>query len=246
MTQAIDTLDPEVLKKDREEHERLEKKRAALAAQPPNEGPCPMQCGKILPRHVLDTLSPTASVRDQQRFCQKHQMQDAERERKLHGYPIIDWSVFSDRLEEQEGTIHRMFERPERLHFRKVMADRIKTGKSRNLLQQMKNEGLESFGAGYYGLKGHDIMTTNISKNFAAQLEKHTATDTLMSAQGAMAYVQEVLVPEVFTVLIKEDMNVNEGEARQILKRSTWVGDLLHPSEAGGRKRRRISSDDVV
>jgi hypothetical protein len=248
LTQAISKLDQAEIEKDIQEHkrlEKLEKLKADLAVQLPEEGPCPMQCGKILPRHILDTLSENASVREQQRFCHNHQLKEAEKLRKTHGWPEVNWLKFPKRLENMESMLLKMFNEPERLHFRKAMAERIKTG-SRNLRQQMDKEGFEGFGAGYYGLKGHDMMTSHISKNFATQLEKHTRTDVLMSAQGAMAYVQEVLVPELATVLIQEDKNVTVLEARRILKDSTWVGDLLYPSEAGGMKSRRTSLDDLT
>jgi len=49
----------------------------------------------------------------------------------------------------------------------------------------------------------------------------------LIFAQGVSFYVQAVLVPELVVRLIKEDMDVGIGEAREILKDSVEVGDIL-------------------
>jgi len=239
LTQAINDIDPEELRKEQEKLDKEEQRRKELAARVPDQGDCPMRCGKMLPRSLLDTLSLTASFKEQRRFCQRHQIEDARLAWKTRKYPNIDWDDFSNRLESHDRTVKRFFENADRLHFRRLMADRLKSGKSRNLLQQLKNDELGNLGVGYYGTKGHDLITNHISKAFAGELRSRAASDNVMSAQGAMAYVQEVLVPELATVLIKEDLNVNEGEARRVMRESTEIGDLLHPSDGRGSKNRR-------
>ena len=52
-----------------------------------------------------------------------------------------------------------------------------------------------------------------------------------MAARGYSLYVQAVLVPELATRLVMEDMGVGEKAARGILKESSWVGDLLCEDE---------------
>ena len=233
LTQAVKSMDPKIVKAEREKRRKEEAEWEQRATRLPDHGPCPMNCGKILPRSTLETLDSKASVKEQQRFCREHQIKDAEETWEAKGYPKdMDWKNLPDRLEGHEKTILRFFQKPDSLHFRKKMADRIKSGKSRNLLQQLKNEELDALGVGYYGTRGHDVMTNHISKAFARELRERVVGDKVMSAQGAMAYVQEVLVPELATLLIKEDMNVHPGEARRIMAESTEVGDLLHPSEA--------------
>ena len=38
-------------------------------------------------------------------------------------------------------------------------------------------------------------------------------------------------MPEMATLLIKEDMSVNDGEARSILEESTEIGEILNEYE---------------
>lgn len=55
--------------------------------------------------------------------------------------------------------------------------------------------------------------------------------DKVVKAAGAAAYAQAVLVPELTVLLIKEDMNVDSQDARQILRESTDIGLRLNPAE---------------
>jgi len=70
-------------------------------------------------------------------------------------------------------------------------------------------------------------MSENIMEKFTPQLKKMAKSDDLIFAQGVSFYVQAVLVPELVVRLIKEDMDVGIGEAREILKDSVEVGDIL-------------------
>ncbi|KIW07916.1 uncharacterized protein PV09_01825 [Verruconis gallopava] len=232
LTQAAQKYDPDLLRKEKEEEERGEKREASLA-ELSDEGPCPMRCGKILSRRVLDTLSSTASIKEQQKFCRKHQVEDAWKEREQKGYPIVDWDNLSKRLRRHNGDIANMIKQPDRLFFRKEMEVRNKKGRDRTLLQHMKNEGLEGIGVGYYGSKGLDVMTEHIVNNFATDIRNHAASDKVVAARGVTGYIQMVLVLELATLLIKEDMKVDESKARQIMSESTAMGELLNPSEIG-------------
>jgi hypothetical protein len=57
-------------------------------------------------------------------------------------------------------------------------------------------------------------------------------SDSLIGASGitggVSGFVQAVLVPEVAVALVKEDMSVDEKRAREILKESLELGDLLN------------------
>ncbi len=43
-------------------------------------------------------------------------------------------------------------------------------------------------------------------------------------------YSQAVLVPELAVTLIKEDMNVDDESARQIMRESVDIGEKLNPA----------------
>lgn len=49
-----------------------------------------------------------------------------------------------------------------------------------------------------------------------------------MSARGVRGYVQNVLVPELAVGLIREDMGLIVEEARQAMRDSAALGDLLN------------------
>lgn len=240
-TQGVNKLDNDkAIKAARAKKQKREEQKAKDATKLPDEGKCPMHCGKILPRTLLETLSPDASIREQQAFCHRHQVVDAKEEWQRRKYPSIDWDRLPERLEEDhDDNIHHLLFFPDMLHFRKLMQERIKSGKSRNLLQQHQKADLDYLGAGYYGLKGQEMITAYIGKHFASSVSKRAELDPVMSAQGPMAYIQEVLVLEVVTLLIKEDMKCDDVRAREIMAESTYIGELLWPSEsAGGAKRR--------
>jgi hypothetical protein len=51
----------------------------------------------------------------------------------------------------------------------------------------------------------------------------------MIRALTVSGYVQSVLVPELATLLIKEDMMVDDDGARRIMQESTAIGDRLNP-----------------
>ena len=87
----------------------------------------------------------------------------------------------------------------------------------------------------------------HLAKTFSNLLGELNDSDKLISAGGGVsAYVQAVLVPELATALIKEDMGVNEERARKIVSESADLGELVNEEEGDvvnveevERKRRR-------
>lgn len=230
-------VDVEEFEKEIEEERRRES--AELAALIPDEGPCPMRCGKILKRERLETLDPKASIREQVRFCRNHRIEDAKEDWKKNKYPTIDWRGLPSRLEGYEDDLVRMIKHPEALWFRKEMEERNKRGKDRTIMQHLKHEGMQGIGVGYYGQRGGDIMADYITRNFAADLRDRAGSDKIMSSRGTTAYIQMVLVLELATLLIKEDKNVDTETARRIMSQSTTTGELLNPSVGGASSRQR-------
>jgi hypothetical protein len=231
-------IDPEEL--DREMEEERQREAAQAATQIPDQGPCPMRCGKTLMRQQLETLDPKASIREQQVFCRRHRVKDAEEQWRRNGYPTIDWEKLPERLERHDKYIIRMIKHPHNLWFRKEMEKRNKRGKDRTIMQHLENEGLQGIGVGYYGPKGGDIMADYITKNYAAELRERAGSDKVMGNRGTTAYVHMVLVLELATLLIKRDMDVGDETARMIMNESNAVGDLLNPSEGGNTTSRRL------
>lgn len=70
-----------------------------------------------------------------------------------------------------------------------------------------------------------------MTSKYSGKLRQLAATDKAIKAAGAAAYAQAVLVPELAVLLIKEDMNVDSQDARQILRESIDIGLRLNPAE---------------
>lgn len=66
---------------------------------------------------------------------------------------------------------------------------------------------------------------------FARKLRRLAASDKLISSGGVSRYVQAVLVPELAVLLIKDDMKVDEEKAREVLRDSVDIGNLLNEEE---------------
>ena len=66
---------------------------------------------------------------------------------------------------------------------------------------------------------------------FASKLRRLAASDKLISSGGVSRYVQAVLVPELAVLLIKDDMRVDEDRAREVMRDSVDIGNLLNEEE---------------
>lgn len=84
---------------------------------------------------------------------------------------------------------------------------------------------------------------------FSSQIRRLASTDKIISSGGGVSgYVQAVLVPELAILLVKEDMGVDDEEARVILQESIEIGDLLNEEEEeviNGKVAGDDSDDDV-
>ena len=66
---------------------------------------------------------------------------------------------------------------------------------------------------------------------FASKLRRLAATDKLISSGGVTSYVQAVLVPELAVLLVMDDLGVDPERAREVLRESIDVGNLLNEEE---------------
>ena len=66
---------------------------------------------------------------------------------------------------------------------------------------------------------------------FASKLRRRAASDKLISSGGVSGYVQAVLVPELAVLLVMDDLNVDQDRAREVLRESSDIGNLLNEEE---------------
>ena len=63
---------------------------------------------------------------------------------------------------------------------------------------------------------------------FGSEFPRWAVKDRLLRSVGVADYVVTVLVPELAVMLIKEDMTVCDERAREILRESARLGEMLH------------------
>lgn len=66
---------------------------------------------------------------------------------------------------------------------------------------------------------------------FASKIRRLAASDKLISSSGVSRYVQAVLVPELAVLLVMDDMKADEEKAREVLRDSVDIGNLLNEEE---------------
>jgi len=71
----------------------------------------------------------------------------------------------------------------------------------------------------------------NIMSRFASKLRRLAASDKLISSGGVSGFVQAVLVPELAVLLVMDDLNVDLERAREVLRDSAEIGNLLNEEE---------------
>lgn len=185
---------------------------------------CPM-CheevdGKLLEKH---STRGKMSVKQQTAFCRLHKRLSAEAAGTEKGYPKIDWETLDSRCSAHQGFLQNILEGKQASHYRKVLKERVDTGKNRTLLTSQDN-----LAPGYYGPRGLQVMTEFIMSALSDVIRRRAVEDKLISARSYTGYVQTVLVPELAVRLIMEDMSVSEERAREVLDESVEIGELLH------------------
>ncbi|TAQ89690.1 hypothetical protein B7494_g1962 [Chlorociboria aeruginascens] len=185
------------------------------------QGPrCPM-CNQPVDSEEL-TAYGAMNTRQQEKFCRSHQKKTARADWASKGYPEIDWNRLETRLAKHHSYIKKLINGAS-CYYRELLEDAVNTGKDRSLMKMTTD-----LTPGYYGSRGLRVMSENIMTKFTPILKKRAPMDRLIAARTPIGFVQAVLVPEVVVLLIREDMGVDVDEARQILKDSIGVGELVH------------------
>jgi len=188
---------------------------------------CPM-CGESVNATFLKDYNDgkRMNIRTQTKFCRAHKKKSARNEWAEKGYPTIDWSDFDTRLAQHHSYLKSLLDGASS-YFRNILAEQVRSGKDRTLLQAVSNSE-NILTPGYYGSRGFRAMSENIIDKFSSQLRRIAVTDRLVAARGVTGYVQNVLVPELAVRLICEDMSLEVEEARQVMRESVGLGDLLN------------------
>jgi hypothetical protein len=169
-------------------------------------------------------------------FCDHHKKEDARQIWQERGYPEIQWYSFEKRLQAHHHRLLAVLEKRSTSIYRDRLQKRVDSGTTRSAAaaytRNSSDDGELEIKPGYYGSKGEKLMTDHIVRHFADELRDLAVSDSLIGASGVAGgvsgFVQAVLVPEVAVALVQEDMKVNEKRAREILKESLELGELLN------------------
>ncbi|KAF4634365.1 hypothetical protein G7Y89_g3733 [Cudoniella acicularis] len=181
---------------------------------------CPM-CNKPVDIDDLKAYG-NMDTRKQEKFCQSHQKKTALEDWDAKGYPEIDWDHLDARISKHFKFIKKLInggKSPYRDMFQQI----VDTGQDRNLLKMNTN-----LIPGYFGGRGLRAISEIIMHEFTPLIKKRAVKDKLIAARTVVDFVQYVLVPEVTVLMIMEDMDVEVEEARDILKESAIIGELVH------------------
>lgn len=183
---------------------------------------CPW-CGEVVLETLLNDFSKgkRLNVQMQTRFCQKHKKMTAMNIWHEKGYPTVHWNDLEDRFDKHRKSLLEVIN-GQRSYYRDILAERIETGQGRSL----KKEG--NLNPGYYGPRGCKLMCDYLVEEFGELLKEKAISDRVIAGRGSAAFIQSVLVLELGTRLIEEDMEVSTEEAREIMEDSKALGELIH------------------
>ncbi|EFR03122.1 hypothetical protein MGYG_06117 [Nannizzia gypsea CBS 118893] len=202
--------------------EEIDRRTAAVTVCPVCEVPVDVE--------LFKSFKSMERMGQQSRFCLLHRRKSAEKQWKECCYPTIDWGSFQERIESHFAELERMLLPDSVSVYRELLKSSAQEcNKQGNFRLSITNSELEKMTTGYYGARGAKNMMEAIVTRFAPRVRELALSDSLVKAVGVSGYVQAVLVPELTTTLVKEDMNVDEEEARRIMQESMEIGDLLNP-----------------
>ncbi|KAM0565068.1 hypothetical protein ACHAP9_008768 [Verticillium nonalfalfae] len=201
---------------DQEEDSHVRPTRATSAK-------CPM-CDLAVDEELLRAFAKgrPLSINQQIKFCRLHNAKTARATWLEKGYPDIDWEALPSRFAAHDGALQRIVH-GDASHYRSVLADKVSDGRERTLRTTER-----SLAPGYYGPRGLRVMSEHLISRFASALRRRAVEDELVAARGSAVFVSTVLVPELASRLIMEDLAVGADEARAVLEESVLIGDLLH------------------
>lgn len=171
-------------------------------------------------------------TRHQVQFHNFHQKHSAKTEWRKRKYPTIDWTRLPDRVNALRENIESVIDGTEPSIYADGLRD-LHRGKS-GQRQKVANEFAGDFGSnsvGYYGGRGAQTIGVEVAEMFTSKFLEDAQHDIISAAGGIPMYIQKVIVPEVASRLIAQDMECDLAEARDILGQSADLGQALCEEE---------------
>ena len=214
---------------------------------------CPM-CEQPVDKAYLEQytkIGTRMNLRQQAQFCKAHKERTAESEWAERRYPKIQWNELDARIVDFHTVMDDILSRRKPSFYRNAFEDSLKSGKNKTVQESlMRGDEIEGTSPGYYGGRGAKVMygccflptgtylscsdllrADNIVSKFNSKIRRLAASDKLISAGGVSRYVQAVLVPELAVLLVMDDMKVDDEKAREVIRDSVDIGNLLNEEE---------------
>jgi hypothetical protein len=202
---------------------------------------CPMCHLHIDPKQLTDFMDthypalPSAkrlTVQQQQLFCNHHRCADAEIAWQERGYPSMNWALLPSRLSSLEAHIRSVIEDTVPSFWRERVQNRHEKqrqkGGRQTVVRELHSEGDGAELLGYYGSKGGRLIGEWIGNIFREELGESVQKDRDLARCGGLGgFMQAILVPEVISQLIMEDLSTSEEGAREAMEESSELGRLL-------------------
>ena len=207
----------------------------------PRAPKCPL-CEEPVPIEFFESYNNgrPLTYSDQHRFCHDHRLNSAQSQWSDRGYPTIDWQAWSKTRIAKPHTSHLLkilYDKDQKISYYARILSEHASGGPKALQKYMKEGIVDVVSAGYYGPKGSKIASQIIQERLEKQLNHIARKNELVRDAGVGGYVQAVLVPELFVVLVKEDMKgtekkeMSDEKAREVLNESMEFGILLNGEE---------------
>ncbi|KAJ5412283.1 uncharacterized protein N7487_006642 [Penicillium crustosum] len=183
--------------------------------------PPPKPCARYAPKQ---------RIREQVMFCESHKLRSAMDLWRDRGYPEIHWDGFEERVQSYFPELEKLLVPGASSYYRNILSTSFAPGKARNFRVRVDDaKTLETMTCGYYGTRGATKILETIISRFSVIVRRLATTDELIKTAGVAGYTQSVLVPELAVLMVKDDMKVNDEDARRIMRESMDIGARVHP-----------------
>ncbi|OCK77699.1 hypothetical protein K432DRAFT_268623, partial [Lepidopterella palustris CBS 459.81] len=194
---------------------------------------CPLCCEPVDETHLYTFVAahPRMNIRMQSKFCHEHKKRSAALRYTELGYPVIQWHKLESRMQAHWPHVEAVLAGTTPSYFRDRLEKKVAKGEERTLFSTIMTDEFKSSTTGYFGPRGARTMMESITKQFAPQIRRLAPTDPLIASGGVSNFVQAVLVPELASRLVGEDMGVGGERARELLGESGRIGNLVNEEE---------------
>ncbi|KAF1949469.1 hypothetical protein CC80DRAFT_598921 [Byssothecium circinans] len=228
---------------DRDTLANLEEHVANLPQEDDQDSVCPLCQESVDPDHSAEFWKAhRKTVRNQSLFCKEHNIRAAKTRYRREGFPTINWDNLQSRIRKLKPQLVKLLRNETGMEskYRKQHAAKLLSGKAAvvpvrrkgqklaDVEKQLKNFDNMPASTGYYGPRGRRIMMETVTSNLSDVIRKVSINDPVVGRSGFAVYMQAVLVPELTVLLVKEDFDVSEGMAEELIEKSADLGALLH------------------